>query len=196
MAASSSAEFPLSERTVAELLAGIGSRDPASWAEIVRRYHRLLCSRARRYQLPEADVLDAVQATWLRLAERWETVEFPERLPGWLATTVQRECLRIVNARKGETRIDDIAEQVMDRRAGPEQQVVDADTAAAIRRLVHCLRPAHRELLDALFFADAPRYTQLSSRIGIPVGSIGPTRARGLRMLRVLIEEHGLAPSA
>jgi RNA polymerase sigma factor (sigma-70 family) len=179
---------------VADLLPGIGARDPAAWAEIVRRYQGFVHARARRYHLQESDILDAVQTTWLRLAEHWDTVDHPDRLGGWLATVVHRECLRILRTRRAVSFDDELAEWVLDPQAGPEQRIVDAEIAVAVRRLVASLHERQRALLDALFHGEPRPYAELSRRMDMPVGSIGPTRARSLNRLRVLIEREGLAP--
>ncbi|HWN35093.1 MAG TPA: hypothetical protein VNP03_20240, partial [Pseudonocardia sp.] len=80
-----------------------------------------------------------------------------------------------------------------------EQRVVDADTAQQLRQLMRLLPARSRMLLSALFEENPPAYAELSRRVGIPVGSIGPTRARALHQLRVLIEAkqpgtHGVGP--
>lgn len=65
----------------------------AAWGELLRRYGKLVSTTVRSFRLLEADALDAIQLTWLRLAENAERVQYPERLGGWLATTARRECL-------------------------------------------------------------------------------------------------------
>ena len=86
--------------SVADLLLGIHDGDPASWDEILRRYGKLVSATVRTFRLQEADAVDAMQMTWLRLAENAHRVQFPERLGGWLATTARRECLHILRQRK------------------------------------------------------------------------------------------------
>ena len=71
----------------ADLLLGIHDEDPASWDEILRRYGKLVSATVRTFRLQEADAVDAMQMTWLRLAENAHRVRFPERLGGWLAST-------------------------------------------------------------------------------------------------------------
>lgn len=188
------ADRSTADRSIAELLAGIGVRDEASWSEIVHRFEPMLIARARRYQLQQSDVLDVVQTTWLRLAENWHRVENPERLGGWLATTLGRECLRILRARKSIAPDDGLVERATDPTTDPEHRLVAAETLAAVRRLVDGLNARHRELLDALFDGDDRPYADLSRRMAIPIGSIGPTRARCLHRLKVQIEAQGLAP--
>ena len=78
--------------SVADLLSRIGDGEPAAWDEIYRQHKQLVYATVRSFRLQEADALDAVQMTWLRLAENAHRIRFPERLGGWLATTARHEC--------------------------------------------------------------------------------------------------------
>ena len=178
---------------VIDLLLWAGDGDPAAWGEIVRRYGELLFWKVRSFRLQDADAHDAVQATWLRLAENWRSVQHPERLDGWLATVASRECLRILRqAKRAPTPTDTVADDVADPSVGPEQHVVDADTVQAVWNLVAELPPRQRILLRALF-TDHPRpYAEVAHITGLPIGSIGPTRARALEQLRRTADERGL----
>src|SRR5260370_34307535 len=82
--------------TTRQLVAAATGGDQEAWAALVERYTSLLWSVARSYRLPEADASDVVQTTWLRLVEHLDRIADPERLPGWLATTARRECMRLV----------------------------------------------------------------------------------------------------
>src|SRR5260370_33261463 len=82
--------------TTRQLVTAATAGDQEAWAALVERYTSLLWSVARSYRLPEAEASDAVQTTWLRLVEHLDRIADPERLPGWLATTVRRECMRLV----------------------------------------------------------------------------------------------------
>jgi RNA polymerase sigma factor (sigma-70 family) len=180
--------------SVADLLLRIGEgQDPAAWEEIVRRYGKLVSVTVRSFRLQDADALDAVQMTWLRLAENAHRVQLPERLGGWLATTARRECLNILRqAKPARGPIDVGPKTVADPSVGPEQRVIDADTARTLWKLVGELPRRRRTLLRALF-ADSPwPYTEVARVAGIPLGTIGPTRARALRQLRGTLEQHGL----
>ncbi|MGH3973348.1 MAG: RNA polymerase sigma factor [Pseudonocardiaceae bacterium] len=179
--------------SVADLLLGIRDGDSAAWSEILRRYGKLVANTVRSFRLQEADALDAVQMTWLRLAENAHRVQVPERLGGWLATTARRECLRILRQAKPARNLVDVApETVADPSVGPEQRVVDADTARTLRMLVAELSPRRRTLLRALF-SDNPRsYAEVARAAGIPPGGIGPTRARALQQLRDKLNSYEL----
>ena len=80
----------------AQVLLGISKGNPAAWDEVLLRYSKVVSATVRSFGLQESDTLDAIQTTWLRLAENVDQVQYPERLGGWLATTARRECLRIL----------------------------------------------------------------------------------------------------
>lgn len=182
-----------SSLSVADLLRQAGDGDQAAWAEIVRRYRGLVVAKVRSFRLQEADVHDAVQMTWLRLAENCQQIHSPEHLGGWLATAASRVCLRILHqARHSPDGNETAVEHLADLAAGPEQRVIDMDTAHMLRNLVAELPPRKRTLVQALFDDEPPPYTELARITGIPTGSIGPTRARALRQLRRRLDENQL----
>jgi len=174
-----------------DLLRRVRDGDPAAWEEILRRYGKLGSATVRSFRFQDADALDAVQMTWLRLAENAGGVQFPERLGGWLATTARRECLRILRqAKPAPDLIDVVLETVTDPSVGPEQRLVDADTVRILRKLVGELSPRRRTLLRALFTDNPHPYAEIARATGIPSGGIGPTRARALQQLRDKLNEH------
>jgi RNA polymerase sigma factor (sigma-70 family) len=179
----------------AELLSRVREGDTRSWEQLVRRFDAVVWARVRLYRLQEADALDAVQMTWLRLAENRDRIRCPDGLRGWLATTAGRECLRILRGGKRiSLGLPDSIEQLVEVGAGPEQRAVQAETIRLLRCLVAELAPDRRELLWSLFIESPPSYAELARVCGIPIGSIGPTRGRALRELRRRLEEHGLGP--
>lgn len=176
-----------------DLLARASHGDPMAWDDVLRRYGSLVSATVRSFQMQDADALDAVQTTWLRLAENAHRVRFPERLGGWLAITARRECLRIL--RQADPAPNLLPDTLADRSMGPEQSVIDADTTRRLWNLVAELPPRRRTLLQALF-TDHPRsYNEVARAAGIPQGAIGPTRARALRQLRGRLNSHGLGPN-
>ncbi|MGH4008055.1 MAG: RNA polymerase sigma factor [Pseudonocardiaceae bacterium] len=182
--------------SVADLLLGIGEKDPAAWDEVLRRYGPLVSAIVRSYRLQEADAFDAEQMTWLRLAENAHRVRFPERLAGWLATTARRECLHILRQAKSSSYTMGMApETIADPSKGPEQRVIDADTSRTLWTLVAELSPRRRALLRNLFTDNPRSYAEVARAGGIPPGGIGPTRARALEQLRRKVDEHELGPA-
>jgi RNA polymerase sigma factor (sigma-70 family) len=178
---------------MADLLLRVGDGNPAAWDEIFLRYGKLVSTTVRSFRLQEADALDAMQMTWMHLAENAHRVRFPERLGGWLATTARRECLHILrqtNPASGAIRI--VPDTVVDPSAGPEQRVIDADISRTLWMLVAGLSPRRRALLRALFRDNPLSYAEVARAAEIPPGGIGPTRARALQQLRRRLNEQEL----
>lgn len=170
----------------ADLLRRAAAGHADAWATIVARHTPMLRGRVRRYRLQDADAHDVIQVTWLQLAQHLGRIHTPEHLAGWLAAVASRECLRVLKDAARTVVVADVAPVVTD--PGPEQVVVDALVRAELRAAVGgalaTLPPKRRELLLALFADDGRSYARISEDVGIPVGSIGPTRARVLAQLR------------
>ena len=184
--------------TTAELIDAARRGESTAYEEILRRHERHLWRVVRQYRLNHADAQDVVQVTWLRLLENLDRIHDPDRLAGWLATTASRECLRIL--RRTQREVGD-AETCLVRRpdetaTSPEQQAISGAMAAVLRKQVAALPVRGQALLWALTCQDAPGYTEVAQLIGMPVGSIGPTRGRYLRRLRSQLEEAGLTRAA
>ncbi len=161
--------------------------------ELYRHHLPMLRARTRRYGLQDADAVDAIQTTWLRLTENADRIHTPEHLAGWLATTVSRECLRILRLRSRVVADDDAGLAAAPPAPAVDDQGVEARLAAADREALAAalaqLSPQRRRLLLTLFADDAPPYAQVARDCGMPVGSIGPTRARSLAQLRALLQQ-------
>lgn len=181
---------PTEPASVTELLHAAGRGEQHAWEEILRRYGRLVATVVRSFRLQEADARDAEQRTWLRLVENHQRVREPEHLGGWLSTTAGRECLHILRARRVVADLSD-AETIPDAHADIEQLVLDAETAAWLWAAVDTLPPRRQRVVRALFCDDPAPYAEIARTTGLPVGSLGPTRARVLRQLRGLLENPG-----
>jgi RNA polymerase sigma factor (sigma-70 family) len=175
----------------AELLEKAANGDPTAWGEILRRYSGLVTARVRAFRLQDADALDAIQTTWLRLAENIHRIQHPERLGGWLVTTASRECLHtLYQTKRTQSLTDAIVNHTTDLAPSPEQRVIDAHTTQTLRSLIAELPPRHRRLLRTLF-TDHPRSDAEVSRVTrIPLGSISPIRNRALHELRQKLKAH------
>jgi len=149
---------------VADLLRGVVDGDPAAWNEIVHRYGKLVTSTVRSFRLQDADALDAVQTTWLRLAEHAHQIQEPERLGGWLITTARRICLHILyHNKRAPANLNVVAEAVVTAATDePEQRVVDAETTRILWNLVSKLSPRPRTVLQALFTDNRLSYAEHS----------------------------------
>lgn len=168
--------------------------EAAAWAEIVDRYGSVVQAVVgNTYGLGRADIADAVQNTWLRLLERAETIRDPERIVGWLATTARREALAIARRRRIETSLSAVHGDPPSPVASPEAQALDAETRLLLRQATDDLPDRGRALIDFLYFDPArPPYAVTACRLGMPIGSIGPTRSRALRTLRATLVNEGV----
>ena len=172
---------------VIDLVTQARNGDQSAWDALVDRYSPLIWSICRRSQLDRTDAEDVYQAVWLRLVEQLDNLREPAALPGWLATTTQRECYRVRRARGrfavGEQGPD--VEHVPDEQAPrAEDELLSAERYAALREAFLDLSPSYQQLLT-LLVADPPiPYAEISARLGIAVGSIGPFRGRCLDRLR------------
>jgi RNA polymerase sigma factor (sigma-70 family) len=158
--------------------------DKHAWDELVERYAPLIWSICRRYRLGRADAEDVGQSVWLRLVDHLASLRDPAALPGWLATTTQRECCQVLRAaRKQEA--PGHSPEIPDMMTGAaESELLKAERHAALREAFMHLPPGSRQLI-ALLIQDPPvPYAEISARLGIPVGSIGPSRGRCLEKLR------------
>jgi RNA polymerase sigma factor (sigma-70 family) len=172
------------------------NRDQSAWNDIVERYAPLVWSICTRYRLSDQDNEDVGQTVWLLLVEHLGKLREPAALPGWLVTTTHRECQRALTAaRKTEgagAKLDD-ALLVVDA-ALIEEEILAAERNAALRLGLRELQPHCQKLLSMLI-SDPPRpYTEISATLGIPMGSIGPQRARCLECLRRSAALAGLGP--
>ena len=171
--------------TVVALVTRAAGGDPAAWKEIVERYVPLVWSICARFQLSNSDREDVAQNVWLLLVEQLGKLREPAALPGWLATTTQRECLRVLAAaRKAEDAVTlDDTLPVVDVTV-IEQEILVAERNAALRTALGELPLRCRQLMTMLI-SDPPRsYAEISATLQIPMGSIGPQRSRCLERLR------------
>jgi RNA polymerase sigma factor (sigma-70 family) len=175
------------DRVVTDLVARARGGDVPAWNALVERYDPLIWSVCRKYRLGRADTDDVSQSVWLRLVDQLDKLRDPAALPGWLATTTRRECGRVVRAAHGPHAVVYAldAENMPDERAeAAEQELLAAERQAALREAFTHLPPACQRLVAELT-ADPPApYAEVSAKLGIPIGSIGPTRSRCLDRMR------------
>jgi RNA polymerase sigma factor (sigma-70 family) len=161
--------------------------DQAAWNEIVDRFAPLVWSICRRFRLSDMDAHDVGQNVWLRLVEYLPSLREPAALPGWLATTTRRECLRVQRLtwqnekQLGQPDVDVPADEETTR---VDRWLIEHERDSALRTAFAQLGERCRQLL-AMLMRDPPEpYAKISADLSIPVGSIGPSRARCLQQLR------------
>jgi RNA polymerase sigma factor (sigma-70 family) len=181
---------------VASLVERAAAGDECAWNDLVSEFGGLVWAIARAYRLREADAAEVAQITWTRLVENVHRLNDPARVGPWLATTARRECLRVL--RQGARivpRGDDFPEHVHE---GAEHAaiVLERERDALLWKAFESQHPRDRALLRMLFDDPMPSYEEISAALDMPIGSIGPTRARALERLRRTAERLGLTADA
>lgn len=174
---------------VAQLVRRAAEGDRGAWERLVDKYARLIWAITRDFKLAESDAADVAQATWLRLLEHIHRIEYPERVGSWLAATARNECLRSLAARKRVVLAHDgvALEGVAAVEPDVDEGLLAAERAQVVREALTHLPHRWQQMLE-LLMADPPAsYAEISDQLGLPVGSIGPTRRRCLSRLQVLL---------
>ena len=157
--------------------------DPTAWPELVERLKRPAWKVVVSFRLEREEANDAFATTMLRLYEYLGKVREPEKLPSWITTVARNEVHAILRARR---RSDAVAMLVEPGAAPSAEDEIDqdADLRPALRAAFEQLPELWQRLL-LLVMTDPPTpYAEISATLGIPIGSIGPTRQRCLEHLR------------
>jgi RNA polymerase sigma factor (sigma-70 family) len=170
--------------------------DESAWEELVDRYGRLVYAIPKRMGLSDSDAQDVFQDVFLTLLRHLGDVRDHTRLSAWLITTTRREALRY--GRVGGRRVESVLEEaIVDDAPPPVDDVVRWEREQAVRQAIRRLDARCRELLTMLFLEPVTtRYETIATRLGMPVGSIGPTRARCFKKLDAILRQMGIDDSA
>ncbi len=150
--------------------------------ELVDILTPILWHIARGQGLESSAAQDVVQTAWLRLVEGAARISDPRAVMGWLIVTVRRESWRVAKA-SGRTS-DPLEDEILDPTPDPAAAVVLSESQRVLWGHFGTLSPKCQALLRVIAFADKPDYAAVSQALGMPVGSIGPTRGRCLAKLR------------
>jgi RNA polymerase sigma factor (sigma-70 family) len=169
--------------------------EAAAWQTLVQRYQRLVYAIVRRIGLDEHAAADVFQTVFARLIQHLPRIEDPQRLQAWIVTTAKREALlarrhgqRTLSMTSSGDAQDDTDWDVADEAPLPEEALSALQQQNQVRVALDRLDERCRELL-LMLFGDGEEipYTEVAGRLGLPVGSIGPTRSRCLDKLRRLL---------
>lgn len=165
------------------------ARDAGAWSELVLQFNPLVYGTALRTGISRDDAADVCQAVWIAFLERGHAIRDPQALPRWLAVTARRTALRGLDRSNPSTiPLDETLEADT-----PEADLLleQEERSARLRLAVSQLPERCRTLLGALFGEEAADYREVSRRLELPVGSIGPTRARCLARLYEILRRRG-----
>ena len=178
-----------------QLVSACRRGDQLAWEKLIRRYQRLIYAIPFRAGLREDDAAEIFQDVFTTLFQKLNDLEQPDKLQAWLVTTTRRKTLHaIANTHvQQQSQVNryeplDAANSVRDETPLPDEQLLILEQQHRIRTALSSLDERCRTLLEMLFYrAEPPSYADIGTTLGIPAGSIGPTRARCLaKLLRVL----------
>jgi RNA polymerase sigma factor (sigma-70 family) len=172
------------EASVATMACEAAAGDERAWSELVRRLDPMVRGVVRGYRLGAADAEDVVQTTWMHAFRHLRGLREPAAFPKWLSVTARRQSLRALQRGGREVLLE---EPRPEREAEPdtiEQAVIDREQRAAVHAAVSRLPGRQRTLMGTMLRRPGVSYDELSDLLGMPMGSIGPTRERALRRLR------------
>ena len=178
-----------------ELLISCRRGDESSWQALVDRYQRLIYAIPRRAGLNEDQAGEVFQEVFVTLFEKMNDINEPDRLHAWLVTTARRKTWRLLSKERvqstkaGDGDAGDEALAVVDNAMLPDETLVRLEEQHRIRTALADLDPRCRQLLTMLYYqAEPPPYSDVATALGMPEGSIGPTRARCLKKLMKLVD--------
>jgi RNA polymerase sigma factor (sigma-70 family) len=165
-----------------DLVAAASIGDQRAWDQLVERFLPLVRHVVRSFRLSEQDVDDVSQLVWLRLVEHLGDIREPRALPGWISTTARNASLALLRARRTTIPIEDDTMGAFEE--DPTEALYREQRREALLQGLAELSDRHRDLLLLLLTDPPVPYGEISRRLGIPIGSIGPNRARALQKLR------------
>ncbi|HLO98118.1 MAG TPA: sigma-70 family RNA polymerase sigma factor [Fimbriimonas sp.] len=169
--------------------------DQLAWKQLVDNFSALVYSVARRYSLGEEDCADVFQATFQALYSNLDKIESANAIPKWISVTAANSSLRILRSSKKHVPLmtddDDLTEVLASDDASAEAEAVIAASAHSLRQAVAAMGGRCAPLLQALYLDEEASYEHACQKLGLPMGSLGPTRARCLAKLRKILEEDG-----
>jgi RNA polymerase sigma factor (sigma-70 family) len=182
----------------AALIARCRAGDGKAWALLVSRYQRLVYAIVTRAGFDEHGAADVFQTVFQRLLAHLPRIDQPDRLQAWIVTTAKREALRERERRQRHvsmTRTDDddspgLEDTLADDAPLAEEALSELQELHRLRQGLDRLDERCRDLLLLVFRDDDDHvpYDEVARRMGMPAGSIGPTRSRCLGKLRRLLE--------
>jgi RNA polymerase sigma factor (sigma-70 family) len=175
--------IPIDHDLGALVRAGAGG-DPVALERLVARFDRLLRSVTRSYRLSRWDADDVIQSTWLQFMQHGRRLREPEALSGWLATTARRQSLRVLQRHVRERLTDDPSGDTAGDHAEPDRELLATERREALHDALAQLPGRQRDLMRLLVAKPDVSYDEVSRELAMPIGSIGPTRARSLDRLR------------
>ncbi len=162
--------------------------DRAAIDDLVREMTPVLWHVVRAYRLDEDVCEDVIQFTWLTLVRKADSVDNPRAVASWLIITARRQAWRVASRNRREDATDEeVLAPALPTSRPAETEAIEADDNHRLWSAVAKLNERCQRLLRVIAFDDKPDYKHISDDLGMPVGSIGPTRRRCLEKLKSVI---------
>jgi RNA polymerase sigma factor (sigma-70 family) len=158
--------------------------DDSAWSAIVEQFASRIRYAARTRWLAAHDAEDVEQDTWMSLFKHIDSIREPAALGAWLETTAVRASLDTIRRSERETPTDNPLQDDPEFESVAEQNLIAQERRNAVAAAITRLPQHQRELLTVLMEAPGASYADVAAHLTIPIGSIGPTRARALVRLR------------
>lgn len=172
---------------ITSLVASAAGGEQEAWRELVDRYSPLLVTVIHRFRLTASETEDVAQTVWLRLVEHLGSLREPQAFPRWIITTGRRESIRYLSTQRRvrpADPLDGMPQAIAADSSDPDENLFKVERHEALLAGLAELPTRQRDLLLLLVEDPPSSYAEISEHTGIPVGSIGPTRARALERLR------------
>lgn len=173
----------------AELVERALAGDEDAWRTLVNRLSGVAWKVLNTFALDEADRQDAYGSTFFRLYSRLATIEQPDRLPGWVATTALNEARALWRARQRTVPVAEVPVREL-RFDAIDESLLDDELISAALSAFKTLSPKAQALLRLLVAVPPLSYKEIADILGIPHGTIGPTAGRNLSQLRRLLSAY------
>jgi RNA polymerase sigma factor (sigma-70 family) len=184
----------LPDNEVAALVASAASGDESAWTRLIAEFGGLVWAVTRSHRLGHEDAADVAQSTWAKLVTHLDRLTEPSRVGAWLATTARRECLRVLRDSRREVFLGDATPDCSTDEP-LDTELLFSERDRALWRSFSRLRTSDQALLRLLIAEPRPAYEEIADALDIPIGSIGPTRARALDRLRQELEREWITPA-
>lgn len=171
----------------AEAFQGYRDGRPERMGDLVDMLTTLLWNTARAQGADQQTAEDAVQTAWVRLIESGDSIKEPRAVLQWLVVTTRRETWRMVRQKRRVQGEESMPLDAVAEGPGPETLAVLTERQHVLWGHLHTLPEKCRALLRVIAFAERPDYAMIAEALGMPVGSIGPTRGRCLAKLRAAL---------
>ena len=186
------------DRSAEDLVRACARGEDAAWRLFLDRYGDLIYSVPLKMGVSRSDAEEVFQSSVLAMYQRLGTLRDANRLVAWICELARRQTLYYLRKRSRETLEEDESfGERPDSSPRVDEAILSLEESQLVREALSGLGPRCRELLTLLYLTDPVlAYKELAESLDIPIGSIGPTRARCLKSLRAGLAARGYTEGA